>query len=335
MDAGVSTLAMEGRQVLKTWYAAWAAAGMAACCAGPLGSDVFSGRAYAQAPAASGSAAGSPQRTWADKITAPLAKAGDAIKKMTASEPSPPSEPPFNPDATTPELYVAMAQMSQRSGNVPNARMLYQKSLEKNPHHLEALLGAARMEDREGNLEVATSLYLRAVRAYPQHATVLNDLGLCLARRGDLAGARRALDDAIRVAPQKPLYRNNMAKVLVEMNELDAATNHLSAVYPPAVANYNMAVFLLERGRQDEANDYLQSALALDPNLTPAQQLLAQQTNQSPTPANQTAQGQQHHVQPTPEQSGDTILPTPQVVATIPWRAPGMVEQPALLPPTN
>ncbi|MCC6493350.1 MAG: tetratricopeptide repeat protein, partial [Pirellulales bacterium] len=265
------------------------------------------------------------------------------------------AEPPFDPQAVTPDLYIAMAQMSHRGGNVAYARSLYQKALAKDPRSLEALLGAARMEDREGNLDVAISLYRRAVQAHAGSATALNDLGLCLARRGDMQGAQQALQQAIRMAPQKPLYRNNLAKVLVESNQLDAATNHLLAVNPPAAARYNMAVLLAERGRLAESQGYLRAALAIDPNLAPAQQMLALQTSPSAAPATAAAPAAVAQTSRSPSASpndaSESILPTPQIVATIPWRAPDEVDaaaqpvlpanapggasSPAQLPPTE
>ena len=48
---------------------------------------------------------------------------------------------------------------SERGGNIPQARQLYQKALAIDPKNGSALLGAARMEDREGHLDVAVMLY--------------------------------------------------------------------------------------------------------------------------------------------------------------------------------
>jgi tetratricopeptide (TPR) repeat protein len=259
------------------------------------------------------------------------------------------AEIPFDPKSATPELYVGMAQMSHRGGNVQQGRQFYQKALAMDGNHLEALLGAARMEDREGRLDVAQMLYQRAAAAHPNNATALNDLALCLARRGDLAGAGQTLEQAIRLEPGKALYRNNVAKVLVELNQLDQATAHLVAVHPPAVAHYNMGVLLSERGRQGEAVDYLTTAIAIDPNMEPARTMLAGMTP-PPTIMPGAAPQSMAQVNPAPMQpampdSNDSILPTPENVATVPWRPPismdaelqqAPVEQtPALLPPVN
>ncbi len=334
----------------KTWFATWAAAGMMLGCAGPTSPAALGGLAATGGPGAV------EQASWTDKITAPFKTNPFAAFGGSSSEATPKvdsAEKSFDAKKATPELYVGLAQMSHRGGDVPQARSLYQKALAKDPNHLEALLAAARMEDREGQLDTALMLYKRAAAAHPRSATALNDLALCHARRGDLATAQQVLEQATRLEPTKPLYRNNLAKILVETNQLDKATHQLAAVYLPAVGNYNMAVLLSERGRVDESMNYLQTALAIDPTLEPAQALLAQHA----TPSIMGVDGQvQAIVQSAPAvgqiaaASNDSILPTPEVLATIPWKpatssgsgnsiapAPTLpVEQsPMLLPPVN
>ena len=334
----------------KTWFATWAAASMAVGCAGPTGTVTSGGIAAQDAPA------GAQQASWTEKITAPFkqnpfaALGGSSAAKAKAE----PAEEPFDPKKASPELYVGLAQMSHRSGDIPQARQLYQKALANDPNHLTALLGAARMEDREGQLDVALMLYKRAAAAHPRNATALNDLALCHARRGDLVLAQQVLEQAIKLEPSKPLYRNNLAKILVEMNRLDQATHHLAAVHAPAVGNYNMAVLLNERGRIAESMNYLNAALAIDPQMEPAQALLAQ--HKAPTIIG--IDGEIQSMVQTKNVGGqasaegnDSILPTPEVLATIPWKPPtaaapaGQVpspttvlsaeQTPMLLPPVN
>ncbi len=288
----------------KNWFAAWTAACFAAGCAGsnatpPGGMHVAnngSTGAFAQAPVAKPPAAQPPiqQVSWTDKLLAPFGggppTAAEAHREaMEAAQAAEARRQQFDPIALsnhggppTPALFISLADVHVRNGQVVQARQLYQKALAAEPQNLQALLGAARMEDREGNLDVATMLYRRAAAAYPNNPTVLNDLGLCLARQGQLQEAERALLRAVQLEPAKALYRNNMAKIQVELNQLDAAVQHLAAVYPPPVVNYNMGVLLHERGRSDQAEPYLATALQLDPQLQPAHVLLAEIRPSSP-----------------------------------------------------
>jgi tetratricopeptide (TPR) repeat protein len=340
---------MEGAAMRKIWFATWAAVGMTLGCAGPTTPVTPAGLAAKGAPGAV------QQASWTDKITAPFKTNPFAGYSGSTAEATPkvdPTDKPFDPKMATPELYVGLAQMSHRGGDVPQARSLYQKALAKDPNHLEALLGAARMEDREGQLDTALMLYKRAAAAHPRSATALNDLALCHARRGDLTAAQQVLEQATKLEPTKPLYRNNLAKILVEMNQLDKATHQLAAVYPPAVGNYNMAVLLSERGRVDESMNYLNAALTIDPTMAPAQELLAQFA----APPIMGVDGQVQSIVPSAPAAGqfaagnnESILPTPEALATVPWKpatsshsdsvtpAPTLPaeQSPALLPPIN
>jgi tetratricopeptide (TPR) repeat protein len=283
-------------------------------------------------PAANGQFPVAPA-TWTERVIAPFKGSIAAIGLGGSRAPRVTNAPlpEYVPTKESPELFVGMAQMSHRGGNVHQARTLYQKALAMDPNHLDALLGAARMEDREGRLDVALMLYQRAVTAHPNNATAHNDLALCQARRGELIPAHQSLEQAIRLDPRKALYRNNAAKVLVELNQLDQATSHLAAVHPPAIAHYNMGVLLSDRGRDPEASHYLSKALALDPAMEPARELLALKALSAPagvaeappmlvqtTPV----------IQPTASEPSDSILPTPEVVATIPWHPPTSAELP-------
>ena len=182
----------------------------------------------------------------------------------------------YNSGPPNADLYLSMAQMSDRGGNPAHARSMYHKTLTIDAKNREALLGLARLEDREGNLVAAIQVYQKALSMNPQDATVLNDLALCHARKGELRHSANALETAIRLQPQKQLYRNNIAKVLVEMNHINPALNHLSSVHPPAIAQYNIGVLLHQRARSNEAVHHLAKASQLDPQLVAAQYLLVQ-----------------------------------------------------------
>jgi len=280
------------------------------------------------------------QPSWKERLLTPL-KRNPFAAIPTAQQPAAqqqaisPTDPAIDPRTATPELFIGLAQISHRAGNVTQARQYYQQALALNPTHLEALLGAARMEDRERQLDVAQMLYQRAATAYPRNATALNDLALCLARRNDLQGARQALQQAIQVEPTKPLYRNNIAKVLVELNQQNEALAQLSAVHAPAAAQYNLGVLLSQKGREREAIERFTQANKLDPSFEPARIALTQKTGAALTPP------------PSPERSiangnpalagqivdNNSILPTPQTLATIPWKSPQSVE--AAMPPAS
>jgi tetratricopeptide (TPR) repeat protein len=331
----------------KIWFANCMIAVVALGCTSTKSPNSTGGLASTGgAPGAPGAVVTAEPTGWTDKFIASVKGYTPDVfgsKKPLKAAPVTSTEAPFDPKSATPELHVALAQVAHRSGQVDQARQHYQRALTMDPKHLDALLGAARMEDREGRLDVAQMLYQRAASAHPKSATAQNDLALCYARRGDLPTAARILDQAVRIEPRKALYRNNAAKVLVEMNQVKPAMDHLVAVHTPAVANYNMAVLLNERGRGDEAVPFLGQAISLDPTMQPAREMLAQlaapvmpQGERSILAQQPTIAGQAY--------ANDSILPTPEAVATVPnepWIAPASATQassgsaPVLLPPVN
>jgi tetratricopeptide (TPR) repeat protein len=267
--------------------------------------------------------------SWKERLLTPF-KRNPFAALSTTQQPAPqqaaaPADPPIDPKSATPELFIGLAQMSHRAGNVAQARQYYQQAIALSPTHLEALLGAARMEDREGQLDVAQMLYQRAVAAYPSNATALNDLGLCLARRGDLQGARQVLQQAVQIEPAKPLYRNNIAKVLVELNQQNEALSQLSAVHPAAAAQYNLGILLTQRGRDREAIQCFIQANKLDPSFEPARIAVMQKTGSAvmPPAVDRSIAGGGQLGQLI---DSNSILPTPQALATVPWKSPQSYE---------
>jgi tetratricopeptide (TPR) repeat protein len=287
----------------------------------------------------------SNQTSWTEKATAPFKSLAPKKKPTSVVNALPPGQDPislgFSSGPATPALYVSMGQMSDQGGNTDHARAMYQKALTMDPKNLDGLLSMARLEDREGNLQLALQFYQQAVSQHPQDGRALNDLALCHARCGQMSTSLGYLDQAVRICPDKQLYRNNIAKVLIEMNQLDPAVAHLSAVYEPAVANYNMAVLLQERGRTDEAVSFLNRALAANPQMTEASTLLANLTNTAPeqtavastrapgSPIASVSEKTYDDITPTPYQPGETAVTSYSYPST---GVPPMIPKPQAIP---
>jgi len=173
------------------------------------------------------------------------------------------------------DLYVAGARLAETRGNTQEAIELYLKAIQTNPMHRNALLGLARAYHRQGQLQQSIRLCLQAIDLDPQDATAQNDLALCYARAGQLQQAAAALEQAVQNRPDSQLYRNNLATILVEMGRVDDAWKHLSVVHGDAKAHYNVAYLLAKGGQTEGAVHHASAALQQDPQLKPAQHLLA------------------------------------------------------------
>lgn len=234
-----------------------------------------------KAPAPAGAATAS-----AGGVTGALGAAMSKTKKALTIEPKVEKAPdPLSltdgPVDVGPEIHFASARMHESKGNVSRADELYRQALTEAPGDLEILVHYARMHDRAGNLGRAAEIYRQATASHPNEAAAYNDLGLCLARQQRLREAVDSLQQAVRLQGDSVLYRNNLATVLAEMGRNEEALSHLTAVHGPAVANYNLAFLLHKSGKREQAATCLRKALELDPQMAPAQQLLAVVTGQA------------------------------------------------------
>ncbi len=224
------------------------------------------------------------------KIGDSFASMGTAIAAPFKSEKKPtepvvslndPTSLQKKPALTGPEYQVSIASMQESSGNIEGAILAYEKAIDIEPKYVPALMGLAHIYDRQEKYERAIGYYQRAVKAAPTNASAHNDLGLCYCResKNDLAAAE--LKKAISLAPERRLYRNNFATVLVELNQPDEAFLQLKEAHGEAAAHYNLGYLLAQKGKNAEASQHLAMALARDPRMKDAQDLLSQ-INRSP-----------------------------------------------------
>jgi Tfp pilus assembly protein PilF len=164
----------------------------------------------------------------------------------------------------------------ENQSKFPEAEQQYEKALKASPNDLNALVGLARLHDRQGQSVKAVQFYERAVKSHGKDALVYNDLGLYYARQKQLDKSIQYLAKAVDLQPDNARYRNNLATVLVESGRTGEALAQLSRANSEAVAHYNVGFLLHKRGQQNEAVQHLQQAIALDPDLTPAREMLAQ-----------------------------------------------------------
>lgn len=175
-----------------------------------------------------------------------------------------------NASSPGPELYVAMARLSEQTGKGVEAEQQYRKALAMRPDDPDALVGLARLKDRQGRLDEALELYRRAAEAGPSVAAIHNDLGLCCARNRNTPEAVTALRRAVELEPRQKLYRNNLAAVLVESGDNEAAFEHLLAAHGEAAAYYNLGYLVQKKGQTDLARKLFAKAVQKDPSLDEA-----------------------------------------------------------------
>jgi Tfp pilus assembly protein PilF len=215
-------------------------------------------------------------QSWTDKVGASVKSGTEKLSAALSPKPDAPSQPgPAVDKKPGPAVFVAMAEVHERSGNIEEAETQLRKALAVDPNHLGALLAYAHLEDRQRNFEAATKYYQRALRKHPKNATVHNDMGLCFHRRGKLDDAAKALRQAVELEPHKKLYRDNLAAVLVDQGKTPEALTQLKAAHGEAVGNYNLGYLLVQKKDAAGALHHFQRAAQLDPSLTQAREWIA------------------------------------------------------------
>lgn len=180
------------------------------------------------------------------------------------------------PESIGAELWVTNGQYYEAQGQFGKALDNYTKALEKDPNNAAALVSTARLYDRQNQTDKAIEYYQKAVKAKSDDAGFYNDLALAFQKQGKLPAAKDNLQRAIAIDPKNVRYHNNLATVLVENGQSTDAVKQLEQVLSPAIANYNVAYLHFTKQNIPAAQQHLQSALQIDPNLQQARDLMNQ-----------------------------------------------------------
>lgn len=240
-------------------------AGLPSPTAGVTGSIASTTQAVKGQFSSMGTAVSSAYGKAKTAITSPFsatAQAGDATSLSTKP-------------TVGPELHVMKGHLDESQGNYAKALDSYSKALELEPKNASALLSMARLYERQNEKDKAIEFYQKAAAIAPNDAAIFADLGSLQARSGNLTAGRAELQKAVNLDPKSTSYRSALAGVLLDSGNSEAAMTELHQVNSPAMANYQMAYLHFARKNVPATQQYLGSALQIDPNLKPARDLMA------------------------------------------------------------
>lgn len=156
-----------------------------------------------------------------------------------------------------------------RGGNLQRAVGCYERFLQSNPTHAEALFLAGSAHAQLGRQDVAESLLRRAVEAAPDRAEILNNLGSVLSRQGRTAAAHEVFEQAVALSPDFAPAHNNLGSCLVTAGRNGAAIaafRRAVDIDPSfATARNNLGAALRDAGEPGEAESCFRQALADEP----------------------------------------------------------------------
>ncbi|MDP6935217.1 MAG: tetratricopeptide repeat protein, partial [Myxococcota bacterium] len=214
-------------------------------------------------------------------------------------------------DPTSPEPWRLLGEISIAQGQVESAKRHFDAAIERDPTHLDALLGTARVARLRHDLESAESALREAARHHPRTWRGWHNLGAFLFEQDRNEEAVEAFQRATAIPDAPPmthlslgetyLDQGSPALALLESGRLLAIERSADALYLRGRAHYELDQ--LDRALQDfkqavllEANhvgarggisqvlvvtgdlhaarESLQSVLALDPTNIPARENL-------------------------------------------------------------
>jgi tetratricopeptide (TPR) repeat protein len=227
--------------------------------------------------------------SWKKTTAAATAATAAATSKLTskADVPSPEDDPlrlDRMPKKIGADVYVGAARLMENQGKFAEAEDKYREALRASPNDLNAMVGLGRLYDRQGQAQKAIEVYQKASQAHPTNGLVFNDLGLCYRRQRQMDKSMVAFRKAVDLVPDNVKYRNNLAAALVDAGRINEAYQELAAANSAAVAHYNLAFMLQQKGQRADCLRHLQEAVTLDPALTPAREMLAQLGGNSTAP---------------------------------------------------
>jgi tetratricopeptide (TPR) repeat protein len=160
-----------------------------------------------------------------------------------------------------------------RSGDLWQAKGLYEKILKKQPNNPDVLHLLGVLLSQCGDHDSAVRYISKALLFNPSNADLHYNLGNAFQKKGDLDEAINAFQTALGLNPNLVDAHYNLGVALLEKGQLDQAINSFrkalqlnSNLYD---AYYNLGNAYRDKGQLDEAISSYQKAIQLNPNFAP------------------------------------------------------------------
>ncbi|MGA3065502.1 MAG: tetratricopeptide repeat protein [Tepidisphaeraceae bacterium] len=167
-----------------------------------------------------------------------------------------------------------MARQDHQAGNLPEAELLYQHVIEREPNNADAIHLLGILYGQSDRSERAAEMFRRALAIKPQWPEAHSNLGNVLQALGQYPQSIAAYQQALSLRPNFPECLSNFSNALRSCGEFDQAIAaarkalELRPAYPKAYVNLGLAY--QGKGDQNQAIAAYQKALALQPDLAEA-----------------------------------------------------------------
>ena len=184
-----------------------------------------------------------------------------------------------------PQLEKTIAHLQEavthhRAGRLSEAERLYRRVLQTAPDNPDALRLMAGIALQTGRHSVAENFAKRALAKRPDHAELHRMLATALLERGKTDAAAQSARRALELQPDFAPGRLLLGNALYAAGDLEGAEREwrtvLSSAPNDVATQYNLAQLLLKKGRNPEARELLEKAVATAPTHGGALALLAE-----------------------------------------------------------
>ncbi len=173
---------------------------------------------------------------------------------------------------------LSQAQQAQATGNIQEAISLYQRVLQRQSTHNEALHGLGLIALQQQNYAQAIRYFEQILQAHPSHAGTLNNRAISYFESGHISLAQKDWEAALKKEPQQASYWFNLGRCY---QAFQTTETHLQAqkCFQKAIAcrpDYDQAWnslgnVLAECGKTKKALHAYQKAVAYQPSNLDAQ----------------------------------------------------------------
>jgi tetratricopeptide (TPR) repeat protein len=169
------------------------------------------------------------------------------------------------------EFYAELGDAKVKRHEVGEAVALYEETLRRKPDSLVGLLGLATALEQTHQYPKAADTLQRGTQLYPADARFWQGLGNVYADQGRKTEAVAALQKSLELDPDVPEAHLLMGRLFGQpggdLARAEASTREAIRLWPNfAQARLNLAVFLSQENRSEEAEYHFKYALHLQPN---------------------------------------------------------------------
>ncbi len=193
--------------------------------------------------------------------------------------------PKHNPK---PGTEIAVGELKEREADAPasksdpefqarmrdEARKAYQHALQIDPNCTEASRHLGLLYAKTGDFDRAFDIYQKLLAKHKTNPAIWYEMGLCHNRRKDFHESVNCFRKALEFDPENHVYLKTLGFTLALTGQVEEGFTHLARAEGKALAHYKIAWVMLQRERQEQAEQHLRLALRENPKLEEARTLL-------------------------------------------------------------